>query len=461
MKPNRVLYAIAIVVLWSVAAMAAGPVASPEGITLEIRPHDLPIPANKLNAIPGDFLAGAVAGADYIRYMQSDITEDNAGNGDPDSDNQDGGWDWTTTIFEHSANASSSNLYGVTANAMFQTYLIAPTPGLFTAMEDAANQIVASGPENIRSAPDVSFLLDFATLSTNAAYYVAGADAIWQRQLTTYGSATGLAEAVRDARAVSYPNGIIPWDVSGWVISVQRLSDVSAGIYDTDADDIAEVLYQDSFALLPGYFDVYGANKGALEDYSDVRFWWYTNGVGGLIDAFRVADVHTAELPGLEALLLECQYDWGAFSHQYGANANFNDADDQSTAYACMTLDRMAATPVNLDALYNAAWVLSYWQDDATGAQIYSSGAHYPEVGAECSAAMALGWNNFGSAITASTTGADPAQCGAVKVVTFNYAPMVGTPGLRGYELTLEVTGPVVAIVEGDFADAGLFNGVA
>jgi len=49
-------------------------------------------------------------------------------------------------------------------------------------------------------------------------------------------------------------------------------------------------------------------------------------------------------------------------------------------------------------------------------------------------------------------------QCDQDKVVTFNYAPDVGTPGLRGYELTLEVIGPVDAFGEAQFADAGLFT---
>ena len=83
MKLRRIYLAIMILGLWTVAAVAAGPVASPEGVVALIKSHDLSIPTAKLLDAPHDFMAAAVAGADYVRFMQADITEDNAGNGDP------------------------------------------------------------------------------------------------------------------------------------------------------------------------------------------------------------------------------------------------------------------------------------------------------------------------------------------------------------------------------------------
>ena len=41
-----------------------------------------------------DYIAALKQGADRLLALQADITEDNAGNGDPDADPEDGGWGW-------------------------------------------------------------------------------------------------------------------------------------------------------------------------------------------------------------------------------------------------------------------------------------------------------------------------------------------------------------------------------
>lgn len=461
MKLHTIILAIMVLGLGAAAAVAAGPVASPEGTVAQVKDHDMPIPAAKLLAAPHDFLAAAIAGADYVRYMQADITEDNAGNGDPDTDPNDGGWDWSTTIFEHGAAGSPPNLYGVTANGMFQTYQFAPTAELFIAMQDAADHIVATGPAAIRSASDITFLVDFATLAgvADPAYYIAGADAIWQYRLTTYGTATDFALYLLDWRATANgSNGLVAWDVGAQATAVQRLSDASGGIYDADADDIAEVLYQDALGA-PLHFDVYGACQGAIEDYSNPRFFWYTLGISRLIEVFIVTDTHTGELPLLQSTMMECQYDWGAFSGSYGADPTFNDAGDQDTAYACMTLALMEPTAATLESLSYAAYVLSYWQD-VSGGQVYGDGSHYPEVGGECTAAMALAYMNpVDTSVTGAFDGTDPVACGDTKNITFSLDVNGSTPGIRGYELTLKITGQVEEIIVGDFADEGPFAG--
>ncbi len=460
MKIRSLLLAIVLMSLWAVTASAAGPVASLETPVSAIKNHEMPIPAEKLVGDPGDFLASAVAGADYIRYMQADFTEDNAGNGPTDSDTNDAGWDWVTTIFEHSTSSSAHNLYGVTANGMYQTYQFAPTPGLFTAMKDAADEIVATGPTDIRSSSDIIFLINFASLSgvADPAYYIAGADAIWQYRLASYADATEFAEALLAWRAnANGSNGLVAWDTGAYAVAIQKLSDASGGTYDADADAIAEVVYQDALGA-PVHFDVYGACQGADPTYTETRYYWYTLGISRLIETFLVTDTHTAEIPLLLSTMMECQYDWGAFSWSYGADPSFNDAGDQDTAYACMTLAQLDPTVENQEALNNAAYVLSYWQD-ASGGQVYSNGNHYPEVGAECTAAMALAWMSPLASVNGVFDGVDPVQCGDTKNITFSLDVNGGTPGVRGYELTLKVTGPVQAIVEADFTDEGPFAG--
>ncbi len=467
MKLRTTLLTLVLMGLWTLAAVAAGPMATPEGVVTDTQIQTL-IEGQKAFGDPTDFKAAALAGAQYLRRMHADITEDNALNGDPDDDLEDAGWDWVTTATMHTTAASSQNLYGVIANNLYKVYLLDPTPEIFTVMQDVADYTLTNGPSvaGQRYAGDMLFLMNFATLPgvVNPAQYQNHAKAIWDWRLANYGDGTaaGFVTLIADGRhGQGYDNGIIAWDPANYVQAVAMLDVVFPGMgYDLDADSMAAVMWEDSFNSNPGYFDVYGACQGNIDDYSNVRYYWYTLGVQGLISAFNAADVYPAERALLEATLLECQYDDGAFSYQYGASATINDRDFQSSGYATMCLGESATqTPANLQALYMGAYWLAYWQDPVGANWQYSDTSHYPEVGSECSAGLALAWNLTGSAITASSTGADPAQCGVEKVVTFNYNPMAGAPGLRGYELTLEVVGPVDAIVEADFADAGLFSG--
>jgi len=465
MKLRIALFAMLLMSIWAMAAFAAGPTASPEATIGDIQFQSLP-EGLKAFGDPTDFKASALAGAQYIRAMQSDITEDNAGNGEPDDDNQDAGWDWNSLIFEHSDGASSSNLYGVIVNSVYEAYLLDPTPEIFTVLQDVADYTLTNGPSvaGQRYAGDMMFLMNFATLPgvVNPSQYTDHAKAIWDWRMANYadGTGAGFITLIMDSRSgQGYNNGIVSWDSGAYVAAVAMLHTAFPGQgYDAEAISMAEVMYQDSFMLNPGYFDFQTRCMGADPTGVNKDFWWYTLGICGLIQAFDTAGVYPAELAQLETVLLDCQYDDGGFSDQYGADLTFNDRSYQSSAYATTALALYSsASATNLNAIYNGGFWLAATQD-VSGAWAYGDGSHYPEVGAECAAAAALAWNLTGSAITASTDGPDPAQCGVDKVVTFNYAPTAGTPGLRGYELTLEVTGPVDALALVDFADAGLFS---
>ncbi|MFT5234358.1 MAG: hypothetical protein ACI9UQ_002403, partial [Candidatus Krumholzibacteriia bacterium] len=438
-------------------AFGAGPLATPDKADRTIH-SSLPTQINKAFGDPNDLKAAAIAAANYVRYMQSDINEDNAGNGNPDQDLEDGGWHWVGSAFEHDANASPGNLYGVTANGMLQVYAFNPDPALMTAMQDAADYMVTTGPTSIRSSADMNFLLDFAALAGVATpgLYQAGAEAIWLYRLANYGigTATSFAEYIRDFRGISngYQNGIIPWDIATYATAVMRLETVFPGNgYAAQAAEIAEVLYQDSFALAPGYFDFATRCKGYDPAYADTDFYWYSLGIGGLIEAFQVTGTHTAEIPALEILLLECQYSDGAYSFQYGAPTGFDDRDWQATAYAALVIDNfLAATPTNMASLQNAGiWLAS--TQDPSGGFIYTGGDHYPEVGGECAAALAVAYNASAASVTAFTTFNDPAMCGDVGEISIYYDRSDATPGLYGYEIILDITGGFVPILTTDF----------
>lgn len=457
-------WTITMLALLAVAATAwaAGPVLTPHGGSPTGERGT--IAADKAFGDPTDFFAAALAGGDYLVFMQADITEDNAGNGDPDQDFEDGGWDWYIQDLEHTAIQSWKNLYGVTALGLLKAYELDPKPAYFTAMKDAADYMVANGPHDpggIRSGPDVSFLLRFADLDAcpDPALYRAGAQAIWDRHITTYGSMANLAAAIRDARAGSYPNGIIAWDVSAWVIAAMDMhAAFPAGSHDLEALAIAEVIYQDSFAGNPGYFDPYGTNQGYDPAWNTVDYWWYNLGVQGLLRSFVAAGVHLAEVPGLTQLLLDSQYPSGAFSDQYGAQGG--DADWQTSAYVLETLAEYAThTPAVADALYKGAVWLAATQD-SSGGWLYGDGYHYPEVGAECTRALAAAWPLVAPGLEIDLADAGPIDCGETNTATVRYVPAAGTPALRGYDVTFEITGGVVYPADTDINDAGSLGAI-
>ena len=200
------------------------------------------------------------SGANYLKHAQADITEDNAGNGNPDLDPEDGGWDWSLTSpnFIHTAAASPTNIYGATAMGLYYAYLETSDATYLTAMTDAAN--VMSANPSIRSASDLIFLMRFQDLpGVTPDIYQNAAKAKFDGRITTYGSATALAQKIRDVRAgQGYENGIIPWDIGAWAVAAQMLAQkFPSDPYDyaQAADDIAEVIYQDSYMQNPGYFN--------------------------------------------------------------------------------------------------------------------------------------------------------------------------------------------------------------
>jgi hypothetical protein len=338
---------------------------------------------------PDDFGAALTAGADYLVAMQADVTEDNAGNGDPDLDPDDAGWDWSAVApaFQHSAVASPKNTMGETAQGLLKAWEIDPQPAYATALADVANYMIVQGPAVVRSASDVIFLLDYAPHAANPAACRSAAQTIWNYHLTLHGNATDFAEALRDERGIAqgYPNGIIPWDLGGWAVAVQKLHDALGG-YAADADAIAEVMWQDACNVNPGLFQPYNATWRDFVNYTDVRTWWYTLGITGLIDAFTATGTRTSELPTLRAVLLECQYADGAFSFCYGATPLADDRDWQTTGYTLTTLgERLSGVDTQIAGA--AHWLAS--QQDASGAFLYSDNSHYPSVVAQCVAGMA------------------------------------------------------------------------
>ncbi len=356
---------------------------------------------------PVDWGTALIAGGDYMKHMQADVTEDNAGNGSGGSespnDPDDAGWDWVVTSppapFFHTTGASPTNLYGVSALGLYYAYVkngYTTAHPWFVAMTDAADRAVAAGTADIRSAADIKFLMLYNDLPDVAGTsFKDAAKAKYDWRITNLGSgtATGFAEYIRDVRGITqnYPNGIIGWDIGAYVVAAQMLHDRFPGDgYDTDADEMAEVLWQDSFNDSPGLFDV-DDDDGWDPTFTNKNYWWYTLGVTGLLDAFRASGSHTGEIPGLVLRLQASQYSNGAFSGSYGANGpGTPDEDWQATSYAVVALNALNPVTYATEIAHGTYWTAAT-QQLASGGWVYGNDSHYPAVGGENLSAMSLG----------------------------------------------------------------------
>ncbi len=383
---------------------------------LEPNQRTIPTPFSSLkNSMATDYDAAQVASAHYLRKMQADITEDNAGNGNasiPDDDPDDAGWDWTTTTFTHSTNASPVNLYGPTVLGAYYTYLETGNPALFTVMQDVADHLVTVGTTASYYSFDMKFLMLFNDLYSNevtaTTIYADAAKAKYDQRLADHGgTATSFAEYIRDGRGITqgYQNGIIAWDIGSYAVAAQMLFNQFGAPYDTDADDIAEVLWQDSYNSNPGYFDII-ADAGWDPTYADNNFWWYTLGITGLIVAFDATGSHTAEIPDLVARIQASQYANGAISSGYGAHTD--DDSYQATAYAMMALGTLDQVTYQGDINSMGEWLGN--TQDVSGGWLYTSGDHNPEIGGECTSGLYFTLSSIGDVVdfdAAQIAGAD------------------------------------------------------
>lgn len=369
----------------------------------KVKSDNLIFPKKGVSKLSGKTLTNPVnltnafnSGANYLRMSQADITEDNAGNGNPDTDNQTGGWYWSTTYpsIYNTGLATFSNLYGVSALGLYYNYLRTGNSAAFTALTDAVNGIMAR--TDSKTSYNLLLLIIYNNLSgITDPKYKNEAKTRFDLCIQEHGgTATSFAQYIRDDRASQgYHNGIIPWDIAGYVLTAKALDAAfPSGGYLNMAKEIAEVLYQDSYNNNPGYFKPTGGqNNGWDPTWENSNYWWYTLGISGLMDAFYEADIHTDKLPELKTIILNCQFTSGdargAFSGSFGAHET--DDDWQSTAYSVMTLARINQG-TNQAYINNACYYLAKTQHES-GAWLYSNNTHYPEIGGENTSAMYFG----------------------------------------------------------------------
>ncbi len=436
---------LALVFASAMASNGGRPIASPDADLTGFAPVGTQSRQTALGT-PGDvvnFGTAVTLGGNYLKKMQADVTEDNAGNGSGGSespnDPDDAGWDWVVTSppapFFHTTAASASNIYGATVLGLYYAYLETNDATYFTALTDAANWI--RDHSAIRTASDMKFLMLYDDLPAVAGtVYQDTAKARYDYRIGLYGSATAFAQYIRDTRGVTqgYPNGIIGWDIGIYAVVAQMLYARYGGTYDVDADAIAEVLWQDSFNSNPGYFDVV-ADAGWDPTWTNVNYWWYTLGISGLLDAFSASGSHTAEIPGLIARIQASQFTNGAISGSYGANAT--DEDWQSTAYCIMSLNSYDASTYATEIQHGAYWTAV--TQDVSGGWLYGA-SHYPEIGGEALSIVTLG-------VTPSVVWVDPTWTSQAAVDAYNTAN--STNYLWGYDAFGTIANGILGVAVG------------
>jgi len=332
--------------------------------------------------------------ANRLVNLQADITEDNAGNGDPDQDLEDGGWDWqiAPTAIEHSSSPSPTNLFGIIGHGLRLSRMASggsvstdnvdlgvtgldffftndnpfpPNIGpsrFTTALLDAARGM-SSDPE-IDSACDIVFLVELDGDSPGLGL----ADLARTRyddKIAAYGSALLLGEAIRDFRGGIGQDGFIAYDIDWHVQAAQALDGAfpSQG-YDIDATTFAQVI-ADDINNPSGYFDADNTWEYA-----------YTIGAACSAAALNRTGIEQTLMQGLYDSLITMQKATGAFKWNSGSTLS----NLQATAYAVFALALNLQPGSQASAQDAVDWLLTKQQ--ANGGWI-SSSTELPTINSE------------------------------------------------------------------------------
>jgi len=365
----------------------AGP--GPDEPTHPIPPRDhssaqVPIHPNAANLYlhytEAETIAALTLGADRLLALQADITEDNAGNGAPDADLEDGGWDRAVdpNVMEHSPTASPKNTYGVTALGILEAYAANAQLRHRTAAIDAYAGMNAA--PDVNSCGDARFLVELSKL-TDDPTYASLARARYDARISTYGSATGFAAQIVDLHFTQgEANGVIPWDIGLCAMDAAALDEYFPGLgYDADIGAMANVIYADVYEDDPGYFDE--------TDPSEYR---WTMGIAGTLLAFEAANLHPTETASLAQTLIDYQND-GVTKSPAGAwdwNDDYSGGDYQTTAYVVMALMAYDSGDARDVAVAGVDWLIS--EQRPNGSWYWEGRNEYPEEEGEILTAIAL-----------------------------------------------------------------------
>jgi hypothetical protein len=307
--------------------------------------------------------------------LQADISEDNARNGSPDADPDDGGWDFDIALDArvHSAAPSPENTYGVTGIGL----LVAQQAGVrHRRLAIAAGDVyrgILNRPE-ADSPPDFAFLVLLGSQLQDPRVRALGRQR-YDSKLGQYGGAQQIAQHMREARHAAGQDGLISYDLGWMVLSATALEFAFPGAgYGAHARIYGSALAED-IASPQGFFDI-----------EDVHEAYYVQGLAWAAVAISWSGADRTLLRALRHQLLDLQLPDGSWYW----NADYPDADVQTTAYAVQSL--ALAFPLSSRAL-RAARAGAQWlaaRQAPSGGWEYAPGLENTEIDAEVMTALFL-----------------------------------------------------------------------
>jgi hypothetical protein len=309
-------------------------------------------------------------GSSRIVHLQADVTADNAGNGNPDTDPDDGGWDLlvTTSATAHTPSPSALTTYGVTSIGMALALQrnAATTNALVACL--GAYQNMASNPA-IAAGPDPVFLFLMRRLTQDTTFADA-ARAKWDAAIQSLGNGDveAAGRAIKQARIDQGTPDLYPWDMCWFVISATRLDHLFPGQgFALSASLLSQIVLNDLISPSPT-FDVTATNR----DFYDL-------GLAGALLSLRVTNISPSQSNSLLTRLIARQNpdgSWGFSDLQPTGNI-------QSTAYsiiACRLFRPNAAARTAREAASN---YLASIQAVNGGFPFDTNGMEVPEADSE------------------------------------------------------------------------------
>ena len=299
-----------------------------------------------------------VAAAFLMSFVAAGTADDaimNAANRLVATQNDDGGWDWNAPDTNF-ASPSPNNTIGVTAQALVDAYVLNGNISYRDAAIVAADKIdFATDTQRIRG-PDISFLVELSEATGDSSYASLAKTEFEEAKINEgNGSATGLAEYIRNGRIGQGYEALVAWDIDLYVQGASALDRYFPGQgYENDAEDMTEVIYDFMYSTFN------------FADKTEPNYWLSHT---GSIDAFTSTGLHETERDTLVANLLASQNGDGSFP----ADDDWT-TDDQTTAYAIIALLKAGENSAANDAVQylinsqesNGGWSLGTGETEVT-----------------------------------------------------------------------------------------------
>jgi hypothetical protein len=426
------------------AAATAGPVpparhfsdaaTAPQRLAAPAAAARLAAPA-AAHAVFTDPVAAALAIGDRLVDIQSDVTEDNAGNGAVDADGNDGGWGWNVTgTTAHPSSPSFENLYGPIARGLIEaailtgdTRLAVGAGDVFAGISRPGNGALGRPYYRIFDGDIVTAYVRWSGHTVNPAL-LDTSRVRHDQEMSVRGGAGGYARAIRNGRWGQGIVGLWPWDAhlfSNDCDALRGAYPASAAQYGAEVDSVAQALLDDMNGLL-------GTGGWIPADFTQN---YHQIGLAGALRVFDASprSDDDAMATAMRDSLVNGQLPDGSWGISYGGT--FYGQDLQTTAYAVLAL--MEYSRRHGDAVARAAavdgqqFLLGYV---AANGVVDDGYGEYAETSAEVAQALLTGDPVGPVAPAGCISIANPCVAVPVNITRTDATPM------RGFSVTLTLS---------------------